>query len=89
MGTDEIYMVLIRGDFEVNEVKLKNILKAVEVEMATDEEIEKVGLTKGYMGPYKMPAEIKIVADLSVLEVTNHVVGSHQKDYHYKKCKLW
>ena len=41
MGTDEIYMVLIRGDFEVNEVKLKNILNAVEVEMATDEEIEK------------------------------------------------
>ena len=43
MGTDEIYMVLIRGDFEVNEVKLKNILNAVEVEMATDEEIEKIG----------------------------------------------
>ena len=84
MGTDEIYMVLIRGDFEVNEVKLKNILNAVEVEMATDEEIEKIGLTKGYIGPYKLPAEIKIVADLSVIEVTNHVVGSHQKDYHYK-----
>ena len=84
MGTDEIYMVLIRGDFEVNEVKLKNILNAVEVEMATDEEIEKIGLTKGYIGPYKLPTEIKIVADLSVIEVTNHVVGSHQKDYHYK-----
>ena len=50
MGTDEIYMVLIRGDFEVNEVKLKNILNAVEIEMATDEEIEKIGLKKGYIG---------------------------------------
>lgn len=49
MGTDEIYMVLIRGDFEVNEVKLKNILNAVEVEMATDEEIEKLGLKKGIL----------------------------------------
>jgi len=84
MGTDEIYMVLIRGDFEVNEVKLKNILNAVEVEMATDEEIEKIGLKKGYIGPYKLPAKIKIIADLSVPEVSNHIVGSHQKDYHYK-----
>lgn len=83
MGTDEIYMVLIRGDFEVNEVKLKNILKAVEVEMATDEEIEKLGLKKGYIGPYKLPTEVKIVADLSVPEVSNQIVGSHQKDYHY------
>ena len=41
-------------------------------------------MTKGYIGPYKLPTEIKIVADLSVIEVTNHVVGSHQKDYHYK-----
>ena len=84
MGTDEIYLVLIRGDFEVNEVKLKNILNAVEVEMATDEEIEKLGLKKGYIGPYKLPTKIKIVADLSVPEISNHIVGSHQKDYHYK-----
>ena len=83
MGTDEIYMVLIRGDFEVNEVKLKNTLNAVEVEMASDEEIEKLGLKKGYIGPYKLPAEVKIVADLSVPEISNHIVGSHQKDYHY------
>lgn len=84
MGTDDIYMVLIRGDFEVNEVKLKNILNAVEVEMATDEEIEKIGLKKGYIGPYKVPTKIKIVADLSVPEISNHIVGSHKKDYHYK-----
>ena len=83
MGTDEIYMVLIRGDFEVNEVKLKNTLNAVEVEMASDEEIEKLGLKKGYIGPYKLPSEVKIVADLSVPEISNHIVGSHQKDYHY------
>lgn len=83
MGTDEIYMVLIRGDFEVNEVKLKNILNAVAVEMATDEEIEKLGLKKGYIGPYKLPSPVKVIVDLSVPEISNHIVGSHQKDYHY------
>lgn len=84
MGTDEIYMVLIRGDFEVNEVKLKNTLNAVAVEMANDAEIEALGLVKGYVGPYQLPTDkVKIIADLSVPEVSNHVVGSHQKDHHY------
>ena len=63
--------------------KLKNTVNAVEVEMASDEEIEKLGLKKGYIGPYKLPSEVKIVADLSVPEISNHIVGSHQKDYHY------
>ena len=53
-------MVLIRGDFEVNEVKLKNILNAVEVEMATDEEIEKLGLKKGYIGPAERSEERRV-----------------------------
>lgn len=82
-GTDEIYMVLIRGDFEVNEVKLKNVLNAVAVEMATEEEIKNLGLSKGYIGPYQIPTPIKIVADLSVPEVSNQIVGSHQKDHHF------
>lgn len=75
MGIDEIYMVLIRGDFEVNEVKLKNILNVVEVEMVIDEEIEKIGLKKGYIGLYKLFVKIKIVVDLFVLEVLNYIVG--------------
>lgn len=84
MGTDEISMVLIRGDFEVNEVKLKNILNAVAIGMATDEDIETLGLSKGYIGPYQLPTnKVKIIADLSVPEISNHIVGSHQKDYHF------
>lgn len=84
LGTDEFYMVLIRGDFDVNEIKLKNAINAVAVEMATDEEIENLGLIKGYIGPYKLTNDkIKIVADLSVIELSNHVTGAHQKDYHF------
>ncbi|MCI7223642.1 proline--tRNA ligase [Fusobacterium sp.] len=84
LGTDEFYMVLIRGDFDVNEIKLKNAINAVAVEMAKDEEIENLGLIKGYIGPYKLANDkIKIVADLSVIELSNHVTGAHQKDYHF------
>ena len=37
MGNDQVYMVLMRGDYEVNETKLKNIVNAVEVALLTDE----------------------------------------------------
>lgn len=46
MGTDQVYMVLIRGDYEVNETKLKNAVDAIEVELLTDEQLEKLGLVK-------------------------------------------
>ncbi|MGL5710172.1 MAG: proline--tRNA ligase, partial [Cetobacterium sp.] len=46
--TDEVYMVLIRGDFEVNEVKLKNIIDTIDVALLNDAEIEELGLIKGF-----------------------------------------
>ncbi|MGL5428827.1 MAG: proline--tRNA ligase, partial [Cetobacterium sp.] len=49
--TDEVYMVLIRGDFEVNEVKLKNIIDTIDVVLLNDAEIEELGLIKGFIGP--------------------------------------
>lgn len=84
MGTDDFYLVLIRGDFDVNEVKLKNAINAVAIELASDAEIEKLGLVKGYIGPYNLANKnIKIIADLSVIDLSNHIVGAHKKDYHF------
>ncbi|MGL5963080.1 MAG: proline--tRNA ligase [Fusobacteriaceae bacterium] len=84
MGTDEIVMALIRGDFEVNEVKLKNKIGAVDVVLLTDEELEKTGLVKGYIGPFGGNLkDIKIVADSTVLEIVNHTAGGNQIDTHY------
>lgn len=84
MGTDEIIMVLIRGDFEVNEVKLKNKVGAVDVTLLTDEEIESAGLIKGYIGPFGAELkDIKIVADPTIIDISNHTAGGNQKDTHY------
>lgn len=84
LGTDTFAMVLIRGDFEVNEVKLKNALNAIAIELAKDEEIEALGLTKGYIGPYALQNKnFTIIVDPTVLEVSNHILGGNQKDSHY------
>lgn len=84
MGNDQIYMVLIRGDYEVNETKLKNIVNAVEVALLTDEELEKHGLIKGFIGPYGIESgDIKVIADTAVTEINNHTAGGNKLDTHY------
>lgn len=84
MGNDQVYMVLMRGDYEVNETKLKNIVNAVEVALLTDEELEKHGLIKGFIGPYGIElGDIKVIADTVVTEINNHTAGGNKMDTHY------
>ncbi|MDR3258702.1 MAG: proline--tRNA ligase [Fusobacteriaceae bacterium] len=85
MVTDQVYMVLVRGDFDVNEVKLKNIINTLGVVLLTDEEIENSKLAKGFIGPYNGSYQnVKIIADKSVIGIPNHYLGGNKKDYHYK-----
>lgn len=82
--TDDVYMVLIRGDFEVNDVKLKNIIDTIDVVLLTDEEIKELGLEKGFIGPVGLNSnKIKVIADKSVVNISNHTAGGNKKDTHY------
>lgn len=84
LKTDQVYMALIRGDYEVNETKLVNAVNGIEVELLSDEELEKLGLIKGFIGPVALNnKDIKIVADDSILELTNHTAGGNKIDTHY------
>lgn len=84
MGTDQVYMVLIRGDYEVNETKLRNVINAVDVTLLTDEELEKHGLIKGFIGPYGIELkDIKVLADEEVTKINNHTAGGNKLDTHY------
>lgn len=83
---DKPYMILIRGDIEVNEVKVKNLIDTIDIVMLTDEEIEKLGLFKGFIGPYGLDLKSKgitVIADESVINIPNHTAGGNQKDTHY------
>lgn len=86
MVTDKPYMVLIRGDYEVNEVKLKNIIDTLDVTLLTDEEIINLGLIKGYIGPYGIELKekgITVIADTSITDIHNHTAGGNVVDSHY------
>ncbi len=76
------YMVIIRGDREGNEIKVKNAVGGNEIRPATEEEIEKImKLPVGYMGPYGVK-DIKIIADISLKNIKNFITGANERDYH-------
>ena len=82
----KIVLAIVRGDHEVNEVAVQHaVLGSVEPEMATPEELEKVGLTAGFISPVrlKQTEEFAIVVDESVMETYNVCGGANKKDAHY------
>lgn len=82
----EFVAVLVRGDIELNETKLANILNAIDTRLATSEELQKLGLVEGFVGPIGL--NLKIIADESVKDLNNVVVGANEKDYHYINANI-
>jgi prolyl-tRNA synthetase len=77
--------VLIRGDEEVNEIKLKNYLGCDELELATDDIVHEVtGAPKGFAGGIGIRADL--LADYSLMNMSNVVMGANKEDYHVKNC---
>ncbi|MDK9709289.1 MAG: proline--tRNA ligase [Desulforhopalus sp.] len=79
--------VLVRGDREVEEVKLKNLLGVADVAMAEDLEVfNATGVPTGYLGPVGIA--IRIVADQEVAAMQNFYTGANEKNYHLQNVNL-
>lgn len=76
-------LALIRGDHEVNEIKLANLLNVLQLEMAGEKEIQSLFHSEpGYIGPVGL-TNVTIVADASVMNLHNAVCGANQADRHF------
>jgi len=79
---------VIRGDYDVNETKLRNFLKATNLEAASEKEVIDLGLIPGYLSPYKIN-NIDFIFDESVeMGPGNFVIGANIKDKHYKNINI-
>ncbi|ASS99908.1 MULTISPECIES: proline--tRNA ligase [Geobacillus] len=77
-------LVLVRGDHEANEVKVKNVLDATVVELATPEETERVmNAPIGSLGPIGVSEDVTVIADHAVAAIVNGVCGANEEGYHY------
>jgi prolyl-tRNA synthetase len=81
----QLTFISIRGDLEVNEVKLKNLLHCKELRLATDEEVKEVGLVAGSASLVGLKG-VFTVADDSVKLASNFVVGANRPDYHLRNA---
>ena len=78
-----LVFVVIRGDLEVNETKLRNALKCSELRLATESEATEAGLVAGFASPIGIRG-IKVVADDSVTLGSNFIAGANKPEYHFR-----
>ena len=78
----EVVAVLVRGDRDVNEIKLLNLLGCLRVDLAGENTIKKVtGASRGFSGPVGLQG-VKIIADLEVSSIANAVTGANKDHFH-------
>ncbi|GAE24290.1 prolyl-tRNA synthetase [Halalkalibacter wakoensis JCM 9140] len=81
---EEPVLVLVRGDHEVNEIKVGNVLGKTAVELATPEQAASIlGCETGYIGPVDIPDSVTVIADQAVEFMRNTVCGANEKDKHF------
>ncbi|MCG8395202.1 proline--tRNA ligase [Bacillus atrophaeus] len=86
---DRFVLVLVRGDHEVNDIKVKNLLQAEVVELASREEVvQQLGTEPGFVGPVEVSKKVEVYADLAVKAMVNAVTGANEQDYHYKNVNV-
>jgi len=82
-GSEQFVFAIVRGDMEINETKLANLLSAKDLRPANEEEIRAAGAEPGYASPVGLPAAHVVVDELIPLS-PNLVAGANQPGYHLR-----
>ncbi|WP_237173949.1 proline--tRNA ligase [Paracandidimonas lactea] len=84
-GDAQIWLLLVRGDHELNEIKVSKLAGLDNgYRFATEEEIaETFGTEPGYLGPIDTVKPVRIIADRTVANMSNFICGANEKDFHY------
>ena len=82
---DKPVLAIVRGDHDVNEIKVRMAVGAEIIETASDAHIEDLfgNIPAGYVGPIDLPEDVTIVADLYVKNMVNSVTGANEVEKHF------
>ncbi len=84
---ENVVAAMVRGDYDINIVKVKNKLGWDVIYFATEETVKEVtNAPSGFAGPIGI--KCKIIADYSIKGLKNFVVGANEKDYHFKNVNF-
>jgi len=88
-GRGTAVFAVVRGDLEVNEVKLMNALGGgVDLRPMLDSEVAEYGLVAGYASPIGVPSNVRVIADLSLEGSPNLVAGANRPGWHLRNVNL-
>ncbi len=80
----QVWLLLVRGDHELNEVKVSKVPGLKDYRFATEDEIvEHFGTKPGYLGPINTKLPVKVVADRTVAMMGDFVCGANEMDFHF------
>lgn len=77
----KLKMILLKGESELNVKKLRLLYKTTNITIPTTYELEKLGISPGFIGP--IGTDIEIIADNEVKSMNNFICGSNEEDYHF------
>lgn len=85
-GNSKIILAVVRGDMEVNEVKLQKIIKAKTLQEAEEADVKNYGIVLGYTSPIKISQfdDVIVVVDDLIPNTNNLIMGANKIDYHYE-----
>lgn len=86
--TIEIILVFVLGDDEVNEVKLKNYLVCDDLVPASEEDLRKNHLIKGYIGPVHLKQSLPIYFDTAISSDAFYIVGANEANFHFANFNI-
>ncbi len=79
-----LWLLLVRGDHDLNEIKASKVPGLAGFRFATEAEIvEHFGSPPGYLGPIRTTRPVKVVADRTVAAMNDFICGANQADHHY------
>ncbi|OZI27556.1 proline--tRNA ligase [Bordetella genomosp. 7] len=83
-GKVQVWLLLLRGDHELNEIKAGKLPGLADFRFATEEEIvTHFGCKPGYLGPIGTALPVKVIADRTVAHMADFVCGANREDFHY------
>lgn len=83
-GKKSYWVLLLRGDHELNEIKVSKVAGLKDFRFSTEAEIQEVfGTVPGYLGPINTKLPVNVVADRTVANMADFVCGANEADFHY------
>lgn len=79
----QVVCAFVRGDHEVNDLKLQKLTESINLEMADEESIKAIGGVAGFMSPIGLTKDAVVVVDETVMAMNNGVCGANEADMHY------